>query len=287
MDEFHVWLGRMLTPTDRSNFSGAWFMAPWNYSGVLPTGYFGPRGTEEVGREVGGTVWGDIGKGKFKYYAMVGDLDGNYGSSGGFAGSSPLYAARVQYAAIGAEPGFYGSSTYYGGQDIVAIGAALQYQKDYECVAGTFNCFPGVPGVDNLVGFNADVLAEFKTEVGTPGIEAAFYHASGDTRPLNNFFYILPTFTTGEILPAKGKLNALVRFQMGMTGEDEGGVNSKATHMAIEPSVAYLFKDYFAKLQLSYTYAQKKFDDADFANAAMQSAKQKFQYIQLGFQIQQ
>src|SRR5690606_24711964 len=34
-DEFHVWVGRMLTPSDRSNFSGAWFMSPWNYSGVF------------------------------------------------------------------------------------------------------------------------------------------------------------------------------------------------------------------------------------------------------------
>ena len=46
-------------------------MAPWNYSGALPSGYFGPRGTEEVGREVGGTVWGDIAKGKFKYYLGI------------------------------------------------------------------------------------------------------------------------------------------------------------------------------------------------------------------------
>ena len=280
MDEFHVWLGRMLTPTDRSNFSGPWFMAPWNYSGVLPTGYFGPRGTEEVGREVGGTVWGDIGKGKFKYYAMVGDLDGNYNASGGFAGTSPLYAGRVQYAFVGAEPGFYGSSTYYGGQDIIALGVAGQFQKDYECVAGTFNCFPGTPGKDDLAGFNADILLEKKLEVGTPGFEAAFYHASGDTRPYNNFFYVMPTFTTGEILPAKGKLNALFRLQMGMTGEDKNGVNSKATHMAIEPSVAYLFKDYFAKLQLSYTLAS--------LNPAVDGAPTtKAQYIQLGFQIQQ
>jgi hypothetical protein len=281
MDEFHIWLGRMLTPTDRSNFSGAWFMAPWNYAGVLPTGYFGPRGTEEVGREVGGTVWGDIGKGKFKYYAMVADLDGNYGDpSGGFAGASPLYAVRAQYAFIGAEPGFYGSSTYYGGQDIVALGAAFQYQKDYECVAMTFNCFPGVPGEDNLVGFNADVLAEFKTGAGTPGVEVAYYHESGDTRPFNDYFYVLPGFTTTEVLPANGKLNATVRFQMAMTGEDKDGVNSKVTHWAIEPSVAYLFKDYFAKLQLTYTYT-KATPDADGADPM------KAQYIQLGFQVQQ
>ncbi len=34
MDEFHVWLGRMLTPVDRSNLSGAWFVSPWNYPGI-------------------------------------------------------------------------------------------------------------------------------------------------------------------------------------------------------------------------------------------------------------
>ena len=279
MDEFHVWMGRMLTPTDRSNFSGPWFMPAWNYTGVLPSGYFGPRGTEEVGREVGGTVWGDIGKGKFKYYAMMGDLDSNVGAAGGFAGASPLFAGRVQFAAIGSEPGFYGSSTYYGGQDILAIGVAAQYQKDYVCTAMTWNCFPGTPGQDSLTGFNADVLFEKKLGAGTPGIEAAYYHAAGDTRPYNDFFYVMPTFTTGEILPAKGKLNALFRLQMGMTGEDKNGVNSKATHMALEPSVAYLFKDYFAKIQLSYTMAS--------VNPSADGPTTKAQYVQLGFQIQQ
>jgi hypothetical protein len=279
MDEFHVWMGRMLTPTDRSNFSGAWFMAPWNYSGGLPFGYFGPRGTEEVGREVGATVWGDVGKGKFKYYAMIGDLDGNFGvpamgaNPGGYAAASPLFALRAQYAFLGSEPGFYGSSTYYGGQDIVALGAGLQYQKDYTCVPGTWNC-GGIDGTDNLTGFNADILAEFKTGAGTPGIEAAYYHESGDTRAYNDFFYVLPTFTTGEILPAKGKLNASVRFQMAKVGEDA----TKATVTAIEPSVAYLFKDYFAKVQLTYTNTQLSPDEGD---------KQKAQYVQLGFQIQQ
>jgi hypothetical protein len=274
MDEFHVWIGRMLTPSDRSNFSGPWFMAPWNYSGVQGTGgYFGPRGTEEVGREVGGTVWGDIGKGKFKYYVGILDLDGNYGSgTKGYASENPLLSVRLNYAFVGAEPGFYGSSAYYGGQDIVALGAAFQYQKDYHCTAGTWNC--PVTGKDNLVEFNADILAEKKLEVGTPGIEAAYYHESGDTRSFNDFFYVMPTFTTGEILPAKGKLNALFRFQMAKTGEGDG----KATHTAFEPSVAYLFKDYFAKIQLSYTYAKRKPEVGEAAKA---------QFIQLGFQIQQ
>jgi hypothetical protein len=280
MDEFHIWMGRMLTPSDRSNFSGPWFMPTWNYTGGTPFGYFGPRGTEEVGREVGATIWGDIGKGKFKYYAAMLDLDGNYNTGGamfpnqGFAAQSPLFSVRASYAIIGAEPGFYGSSTYYGGQDILAIGAAFQYQKDYQCVAGTWNC-GGIGGKDNLVAFNADLLAEKKVEgVGTPGFEAAFYHQSGDTRAFNNFFYLLPTFTTEEILPAKGKLNALFRFQMAKLGQDD----AKSTVTTFEPAVAYLLKDYFAKIQLSYVYAMNKPSEGE---------SLKSQFLQLGFQVQQ
>jgi hypothetical protein len=276
MDEFHVWMGRMLTPSDRSNFSGPWFMPAWNYSGVMD-GYFGPRGTEEVGREDGVTVWGDINKGKFKYYVALLDLDSNFGVlKGGFAGQNPLFSARLAYAFVGSEPGFYGSSTYYGGQDIVALGAAFQYQKNY-ALPGAKDATTGVQGPDfkdNLVEFNADILAEKKLDAGTPGIEAAYYHESGDTRGFNDFFYVMPTFTTGEILPAKGKLNALFRFQMAKTGDSP----SVATHSFFEPSVAYLFKDYFAKLQLSYSYGKTTVDGG---------ATTKQQFIQLGFQIQQ
>jgi hypothetical protein len=283
MDEFHVWLGRMLTPTDRSNFSGAWFMAPWNYSGALDA-YYGPRGTEEVGREVGATVWGDIGKGKLKYYAMLGDLDSNVGPSGGFAGQSPLLALRAQYAVIGAEPGFYGSSTYYGGQDIVAIGAAFQYQKDYALSGGVDAMDQPLPNVeDNHVGFNADVLAEVKTGAGTPGIEAAYYHQSGETRLLDDFFYVVPGFTTTEVLPYNGKLNATVRFQMAKAGKDTA---AERTTIAVEPSVAYLFKDYFAKLQLTYSFLKSNYADDEIANEA-NLFDNKQQFIQLGFQIQQ
>jgi hypothetical protein len=252
-------------------------MAPWNYSGVLDGIYVGPRGTEEVGRETGGTVWGDIGKGKFKYYLGVLDLDSDFGvQKGGFAGQNPLISARLNYAFVGSEPGFYGSSTYYGGQDIVALGAAFQYQKNY-ALPGAKDAM-GVQGPDvkdNLTEFNADLLAEKKLDAGTPGIEAAYYHESGNTRGFNDFFYIMPTFTTGEILPAKGKLNMLFRYQMAKTGD----APSKATHSFFEPSVAYLFKDYFAKLQLSYSYGSTKVDGG--------GPSSKLQFIQLGFQIQQ
>jgi len=110
--------------------------------------------------------------------------------------------------------------------------------------------------------------------VGTPGIEAAYYHQSGDTRAFNDFFYVMPTFTTGEILPAKGKLNALFRFQMAKLGQDD----AKNTVTTFEPAVAYLFKDYFAKVQLSYVYAMNKPSEGESV---------KSQFLQLGFQVQQ
>ena len=34
IQEFHLWAGRMLVPSDRSNFSGPWFMSPWKYTGA-------------------------------------------------------------------------------------------------------------------------------------------------------------------------------------------------------------------------------------------------------------
>ena len=94
MDEFHVWIGRMLTPSDRSNFSGPWFMSALELPrrvqrGRPGFGYIGPRGTEEVGREVGTTVWGDIGKGKFKYYLGMLDVDDA-------PATTPLYTGRLQ-----------------------------------------------------------------------------------------------------------------------------------------------------------------------------------------------
>jgi hypothetical protein len=276
MDEFHVWMGRMLTPSDRANFSGPWFIPEWTYPGSYvafgPGPYVGPRGTEEFGREVGGVVWGDIGGGKFKYYLGVMDLDGNVGGATAEAATaeSPLYSARLAYAILGSEPGFYGSSTYYGAQDIVAIGAAVQYQKDFGGGSGN----TGIQ--DDVTEFNADILAEYNTKgSGTVHFEGAYYHFDTDAMPVDDHFFIGLGYLTPENIGI-GKLNPMVRFQMAKKGEDDAtGPENKYT--MIDAGVAYVMKDYFAKLALMYT--NTKFEVGE--------EEAKSNALQLAFQIQQ
>jgi hypothetical protein len=279
MDEFHIWMGRMLTPSDRSNFSGPWFIAPWTYPGVYPgVGYLGPRGTEELGRETGFVVWGDIMKGKFKYYLGAMDLDANNAADGAEAAfaQSPLLSARLGYAFIGSEPGFYSSSTYYGSQDIVALGAAVQYQKDFTGSAGN----TGI--TDDLVEFNADALAEFNVAgTGTFGVEGAYYHFEGDSTFADDMFFVVATYLTPENVGI-GKIGPVVRYQMAKNSDLDASVSQ------IEGGIAYVMKDYFAKLQLTYTHTDTSDvpgapdDDGNLVGGGFKS-----NFLQLGFQIQQ
>jgi hypothetical protein len=276
MDEFHLWGGRMLTPSDRSNFSGPWFMSPWDYPGVYSVPgqgftYVGPRGTEEIGREVGVVAWGDINKGKFKYYGGVMDLDNA-------PTNTPLYTGRVAYAFIGDEPGFYGSSTYYGAKDILALGVAVQNQKRFN--------FAGAQ--DDLLEINADLLAEFNLGgAGTITAEGAYYHVdSGKTAgvmPFDDAFFAVLSFLTPAIGP--GKLQPLVRYQRAM-----GGVNLPAADGTLtdegpdkwvgEAQVNYVMKDYFAKLHLGFQHT-------DLGRPAPGAPRTVGNALQFGFQIQQ
>jgi hypothetical protein len=275
MDEFHIWAGRLLTPSDRSNFSGPWFIGPWLYPGSYGYAggpYVGPRGTEELGRETGVVAWGDIAKGKFKYYLGAMDLDSNFGDAD-VTTQKPLYSARLGYAFIGSEPGFYSSSTYYGSQDIVALGAAVQYQKDFSVAGGER---------DDLVAFNADLLAEFNLAgSGTLGFEGAYYHFDNDSMPVDDAFFVMASYLTPEPI-GPGKLQPLVRYQMAKNSDADISMSM------IEGGVAYVMKDYFAKLQLTYTHA----DTSDIPgipddDGVISGGGTKANFVHLGFQIQQ
>ncbi len=125
--EFNVWIGRMLTPADRIELNGPYYGLSWNQFTVplLPSDQLGQAGL--LGRDDGVTVWGALGK--FQYAA--GAFDGVDG--GPNQGDSLLYSGRIAYNFLNREanPGYYTSSTYYGGLgDVLTIGLSYQYQQD-------------------------------------------------------------------------------------------------------------------------------------------------------------
>jgi hypothetical protein len=205
---FNVWFGRMLVPSDRANFAGPWFMAPWNYpgfyiAGAAPIGpYEGP-----FGRNDGVTAWGDFGNGKFKYYVGAFDLHQ--------VDANPLVTARLNLALIGSEPGYYHSATYYG-KDMLVLGVGAQFKKEGS-VESVMAPMPGamapVPMTDDFQEINADVLYEKKLAMGTFDLEGCFYNFTGKYDPVKYDWFALVSYLTPKPV-GPGYLQPLVRLQM-------------------------------------------------------------------------
>lgn len=224
-DPFHVWVGQHLVPSDRNNFSGPFFMSPWNYPGLV-----GPR-QGPTGRNVGATLWGDLGgTGKFKYYAGVFDLDGG-------VASRPLYTGRLNLAIIGEEPGFYHSSTYYGAKDILALGVGGQYQGQTP-VAG-----------ENYRMFNADLLAEFTPGgAGTLTGEGAIYrYQEVADQATTGLMGLVSWLIPGDIAGGRAQLGA--RYQGKWVEEAE---NTPVTSVN-DFWVAYVLNSYNTRITATYT----------------------------------
>lgn len=168
MDEFNVWLGRMLPPSDRSNLDGPYYLSSWNYPGVVSQ-----YPAKFAGRDNGITVWGKVFDKKLTY--AVGVFNGHNRIAGASnQGDEPLFAARVAYNFLEVEdnPGYYTSSTYYGGADILTLGFAIQSQKDgvgTALVRGDY------------LAWNVDLLFEKKImDGGAVTLEGAYYDYDTD-----------------------------------------------------------------------------------------------------------
>lgn len=258
-DAFHLWAGRLLVPSDRSNFSGPFFISPWNYPGVYAVGsqgaFIGPK-TGANGRDDGAVVWGQFVGGKAKYFLGAFNLDN--------PAQSPLYSARINLALLGSEPGFWGSSTYYGSTDVVAIGGGYQYQKH-----GSGAIDPTTLNGDvDLNIFMGDVLAEKTVPgAGTFSLEGAYYHFDKGNPNAKQAFYALASFLTADYVGV-GKLQPLVRWQQ--TSPQAGG--SRWTMLDV--FLSYVIYRYDLKLTAGY-------QRTDLGNSVVGNA------VQVGFQMQE
>jgi hypothetical protein len=199
---FNIWLGRHLTPSDRANLDGPYYLSAYDYPGLVSRypGIF-------AGRDNGVSVSGQVNGGKFKYAFGVYE-----GMTNVTAGDNMLVAARVVANLLDPEPGYYNSSTYYGDKDVFAIGFVIQHQSDVAIIGLTPTAF---------TGYNFDLL--FEKKIGSGGVatlEGAFYDydfeggvigAAGPVSEGSAFLaqgaYLFPTMV------GIGKIQPLVRYQ--------------------------------------------------------------------------
>jgi hypothetical protein len=231
-------------------------MAPWLYPGFLLDGaVYAPRQGPN-GRNNGATVWGQFGGGLFKYYAGAYDLHD--------VSQSPLFSGRVALSLLNPEPGYYGSSTYYG-KDILAIGVGAQY-KDNGSV-GPEDPVTLVTPTDNYAEINADLL--FEKDLGEAGVfdfEANYNHFEGDFEAVRDGWFALVSY----LIPTEvgiGKFQPLFRVQQAIF--DDPGPDPSTQ---LEGQVGYVIDAYAARLALGYAHT---FSDAG-----------DFNQLYLGAQIQ-
>lgn len=166
MPEFNIWAGRHLSPGDRANMNGPYFLNASTYPGLVsqfPAIF--------AGRDNGVTAWGKLQGGHLNY--SFGAFEGRNARGVPTATTSNqtdslLYATRVAYHFLDPEPApaYLTGSTYYGAADIFTVAVAAQYQKD------------GVGSVtvrDDYAAYTVDVLYEKRLEAGLVTLEAAAY----------------------------------------------------------------------------------------------------------------
>lgn len=123
-DGVNLWMGRLLTPSDRPNLAGTYFANAWGYPAVASRTPFAFGG-----RDDGAVLWGNVAGGKLLY--VVGAFQGKNRAAGlSNASDELLYAARLAYSFLDAETGYYGTSSYFGEKDIFTVGLSFQSQKD-------------------------------------------------------------------------------------------------------------------------------------------------------------
>lgn len=236
-DAFNVWLGHLLVPGDRSNFSGPFFIGAWNYPGFYGGNYLVGPNTGPFGRDTGGVVWGQFLGGKLKYYLGAFGLEG--------VTTTPKIASRINIDIVGEEPGYFHSSTYYGEKDILSVGGGLEYQKDGELGVAPAAGVPA-PVLGNLVIGMVDVLAEKKfAGAGVGTLEGAYYHYDSSYSIKQAYFALASWMFPWQL--GIGKLELLGRWQQAF-----GQTSMTPNQSVLDAFLHYVIAQYDARLAVGY-----------------------------------
>ncbi|MDG6774949.1 hypothetical protein QCB45_11465 [Thiomicrorhabdus sp. ZW0627] len=212
-DNFNLWAGRVLIPTDRANLDGPFYQASYDFPSVRKYPAI------MAGRDDGVIFWGLANDKKVKYY--FGATQGRNGDTSSNDKGSLLYSGRIAVSLWDAESGYYNRSTYHGSKNILSFGIGGAYQADG---AGTDTA------KGDFQAWNADLLLEKKLASGGVGtLEAAYYSydlggVTDATLKAGDSYLVLASY----MFPQKvgmGKFQPYTRVQQ--FDYDEGGKMDK------------------------------------------------------------
>ena len=259
-DTFNLWSGRFLPPSDRSNLSGPYYLATWDFPLVqnYPAIF--------AGRDDGLAVWGQTGGGKFKY--QVGAFQGRNGAATSNRSDSLLYAGRLVFNFWDPESGYYNASTYYGAKEILALGLTAQTQTDG---AGT------ATNKADFKGESIDALMEKKLGSDVASLEGAYY--SYDTGNVSDaalynghgYFAQLSYLLGNKIGP--GKLQPHLRYQSAdVTSANISCASSSSANKCkrYDVGVNYILSGHNARLSAIFANEDRGTKDANIIRLGLQ-----------------
>lgn len=169
-DELNLWVGRHISPTDRTNLSSQFYLSAWS----APYAQFGYQNIFQ-GRDDGATLWGEHMDGVFKWY--FGLYEGRDGLAGPTLNSPPPSAdkddpymvGRVAVHLLDSEPGYYNRGTYFGEKEIFTLGWGFSHQRN---ATGS----NALADARDFFAWSFDALYETSLDSGSVvTVEAAYY----------------------------------------------------------------------------------------------------------------
>jgi hypothetical protein len=229
-DQFNIWAGRFLPPSDRANLYGPYYANHW---GVYQDGVQDGFPSESIGRDDGLMYWGQFGILKLSAGAF------DIGSTK--RDSDVLYAARAQLDFWDAEGGYYLNSTYYGEKDLLAVGVAIQTVGGGKAYTGDFLLEKKL-GNSGVVTVEAE-YAKYDQFGGYFGTSLAPAPA-----PESDGFYVLGAYMFPQVVGI-GNLQVLGKFG---TVTHDYGFAGEIDQDTLELNLNYLIKTFNARVSLFY-----------------------------------
>jgi hypothetical protein len=237
-DQFNIWAGRLLPPSDRANLYGPYYANDWAPYADGVADYYPDYFT---GRDNGVAYWGQFGMVKVQVGVFDGrDLNSAINATAPQSGKM-LVAARVHVDFWDPEPGYYYNSTYYGDKDLLAFGIAGQSE-------------------DSKTTWSLDGLFEKKLpNLGVVTVESEFNKDNGLTAlAASHGWYGLASYLFPQVIGI-GKVQVLGKYSQHSIDEYQATPEDKVK--TAEFNLNYIIKAFNART--GFYYLNQKDDVAD------------------------